>query len=44
MTKLHEKSFRAGARQLYEELSDTEKMKQSHLKGELTLVIPPYSP
>jgi len=42
LTKLHEKSYRAGARELYELLNDPEKIKQSHLKGELTMVIPPF--
>ncbi|KAL4512088.1 hypothetical protein ABPG72_005090 [Tetrahymena utriculariae] len=44
MTKLYEKYYRGEVRELYELLNDPEKTKQSHLKGELTMVIPPFLP
>lgn len=44
MTKLHEKYYRGETRELYELLNDPEKIKSSHLNGELTIVIPPYHP
>jgi hypothetical protein len=41
-TKLYEKQFRNTVRALYEDI--LEKQKQSFLKGELTIVIAPYTP
>lgn len=43
MTKLYEKHYKDEVRKIYDEISDPSLTKYSLLKGELTLVIPPFT-
>lgn len=44
LTKLFEKKMRGRCRELYESLTDPKVIKPSHLKGEVTVIIAPYTP
>jgi len=43
LTKLYQKYWLMSVREMYEMLNDEKKTKQSFLKGEITIVIPPFS-
>jgi 16S rRNA C1402 (ribose-2'-O) methylase RsmI len=42
LTKLFEKKIRGPCRQIFEDITNPKVVKQSHLKGEVTVVIAPF--
>jgi 16S rRNA C1402 (ribose-2'-O) methylase RsmI len=43
LTKKFEKKLRGRCREIYENLTDPKILRPSHLKGEVTIVIGPYT-